>query len=540
MRRIVSALSLGLLTTALAVAPGLMAQINQGGKRVTASGPAPLRLLFLGDQAGHQPWTRYQIIRPVLAARGIHLDYADTLDVLRPEKLSRYDGLIIYANHPQITPDQEKALLEYVASGKAFIPIHCASYCFLNSPRYVALVGAQFRSHGTGVFRPMVVQPDHPIMQGYQPFSSWDETYVHTRHNTEGRTVLEVRTDGETREPWTWVRQHGQGRVFYTAWGHDQRTWSHPGFHNLLERGIRWACGQDPTLAGAYRDKPDMTRLPAGAEPFEYVPAKVPFYPPSKVWGKQAEPLNRMQKPLPAAVSVQRMVTPQGFEVRPFVTEQQLGGKPLAMTWDERGRLYVALTYDYPNELQPTGQGRDRIVLCEDTDGDGLADRITTFAERLSIPTSLLPYRGGLIVHQPPVTLFLKDTDGDGRADRRDVLLSGWGVDDTHAGPSNLRYGFDNWIYGAVGYAGFNGTVAGQRHRFRQGFYRFRIEVSGTGQDERLTVTALEFLRSTSNNTWGLNFDEWGRLFGSTANGCPLVHMPIANRYYEKVRGLSP
>lgn len=404
----------------------------------------------------------------------------------------------------------------------------------------MALVGAQFRSHGTGVFRPMVVQPDHPIMQGYQPFSSWDETYVHTRHNTEGRTVLEVRTDGETREPWTWVRQHGQGRVFYTAWGHDQRTWSHPGFHNLLERGIRWACGQDPTLAGAYRDKPDMTRLPAGAEPFEYVPAKVPFYPPSKVWGKQAEPLNRMQKPLPAAVSVQRMVTPQGFEVRPFVTEQQLGGKPLAMTWDERGRLYVALTYDYPNELQPPGQGRDRIVLCEDTDGDGLADRITTFAERLSIPTSLLPYRGGLIVHQPPVTLFLKDTDGDGRADRRDVLLSGWGVDDTHAGPSNLRYGFDNWIYGAVGYAGFNGTVAGQRHRFRQGFYRFRIEVSGTGQDERLTVTALEFLRSTSNNTWGLNFDEWGRLFGSTANGCPLVHMPIANRYYEKVRGLSP
>jgi putative membrane-bound dehydrogenase-like protein len=499
-----------------------------------------LRLLFLGDEAGHQPRTRYEVIRPVLAARGIHLDYADSLDVLRPETLSRYDGLIIYANHPKITADQEKALLEYVASGKGFIPIHCASYCFLNSPRYIALVGAQFRSHGTGVFRPQVVRPDHPIMQGYEPFRSWDETYVHTKHNEQGRTVLEVRTDGDVKEPWTWVRQEGKGRVFYTAWGHDLRTWSHPGFHNLLERGIRWACGQDPAIAGVYREKPEMTKLPTGPEPFEYVPAKVPFYPPSKVWGKQAEPLNKMQKPLSPEVSMQRMIVPVGFEVRPFVTEEKLGGKPLAMVWDERGRLFVAITADYPNELQPPGQGRDRIVVCEDTDGDGQADRITTFADRLSIPTSLLPFRGGLIVHQPPQTLFLKDTDGDGRADRREVLLSGWGTYDTHAGPSNLRYGFDNWIYGAVGYAGFRGTVNGQRHAFGQGFYRFRIEVTGTGPDERLTVTALEFLRSTSNNTWGLQFDEWGRLFGSTANGCPIVHMPIANRYYEKVRGLSP
>ena len=532
---------LGAVATLTGMSQSVPQQPADSSRSWVSPGSAPpLRLLFLGDEAAHQPRTRYQIIRPVLAARGIHLDYTDSLESLHPKTLSRYDGLIIYANHPRISPEQEKALIEYVTSGKGFIPIHCASYCFLNSPRYVALVGAQFRSHGTGVFRPRVVCPDHPIMQGYEPFNSWDETYVHIRHNEQGRTVLEVRTDGDMQEPWTWVRREGKGRVFYTAWGHDQRTWSHPGFHNLLERGIRWACGQDPTVAGTYRDKAEMTKLPTGPEPFEYVAAKVPFYPPSKVWGKQAEPLHKMQKPLPSAVSLQRMVTPVGFVVRPFMTEEQLGGKPLAMTWDERGRLFVAITVDYPNELQPPGQGRDRIVVCEDTDGDGRADRITTFADRLSIPTSLLSYRGGLIVHQPPQTLFLKDTDGDGRADRREVLLSGWGTYDTHAGPSNLRYGFDNWIYGTVGYAGFRGTVAGQRQAFGQGFYRFRIEVTGTGADERLTVTALEFLRSTNNNTWGLNFDEWGRLFGSTANGCPIVHMPIANRYYEKVRGLSP
>ncbi len=503
-------------------------------------GVPPLRILFLGDNGGHRPADRYADIRPILAARSIQVDYSDQLSDLNPRKLAEYDGLLIYANHTQITPQQEQALLEFVAGGKGLIAVHCASYCFHNSPKYIALVGAQFRSHGAGTFRPTVTAPDHPIMRGYQPFSSWDETYVHHKHNEQDRTVLEVRTDGDLKEPWTWVRTHGQGRVFYTAWGHDQRTWRHPGFHNLLERGIRWACGQDPTLAGGYVERPAMQPLPKGLAPFEYVPAKIPYYPPSKVWGKQAEPLNKMQKPLPAAASVKHYVTPVGFAVHTFVTEEQLGGKPLAMAWDERGRLFVALTADYPNDLQPQGQGRDRIVICEDTTGDGVCDKVTLFADKLSIPTSLLAYRGGLIVHVPPYTLFLKDTDGDGRADQQQVLLRGWGTGDTHAGPSNLRYGLDNWIYGAVGYAGFNGVVGGVPHRFGQGFYRFQIEVEGQGNAERLRVSRLEFLRSTSNNTWGLNFDESGRLFGSTANGCPIVHMPIANRYYEKVRGLSP
>jgi putative membrane-bound dehydrogenase-like protein len=166
----------------------------------------------------------------------------------------------------------------------------------------------------------------------------------------------------------------------------------------------------------------------------------------------------------------------------------------------------------------------------------------------------VLPYGGGLIVHQAPVTLFLKDTDGDGVADVRQELFRGWATNDTHAGPSNLHYGFDNWVYGAVGYAGFGGTVGGERHNFRQGFYRFKVEASGgreapdggrnQGADAprspELKVTKLEFLRSTSNNTWGLCFNEAGELFGSTANGCPIVHMPIPNRYYEKVKGLAP
>ena len=134
-----------------------------------------------------------------------------------------------------------------------------------------------------------------------------------------------------------------------------------------------------------------------------------------------------------------------------------------------------------------------------------------------------------MIVLQAPDTLFLKDTDGDGKADVRKVLFTGWGIGDTHAGPSNLRWGLDNWVWGIVGYSAFRGTVGGETIRFGQGLYRFKPDGS-----------KLEFLRSTSNNSWGVGFSEDGLVFGSTANGCPSVYLPIPNRYYEAVRGWSP
>ncbi len=493
-----------------------------------AETPKPIKILFLGDKGHHHPAERFRQLQPVLAGRGIDLTYTDQADALNPKTLAAYDGLIVYANIDTITPAQEKALLDFVEGGKGFIPIHCASYCFRNSPKYVELVGAQFKSHGTGTFRTTIAAPNHPIMKGFHGFESWDETYVHTKHNEQGRTVLAYRIDGKVKEPWTWVRTQGKGRVFYTAWGHDERTWGNPGFQNLIERGIRWAMGGDPSVVPEFADQPHMAAKRADVKPFEYVPARVPYYPPSKGGGKTAEPLTRMQKPLDPAESMKHMVTPVDFELKLFASEPQLGGKPICMNWDERGRLWVAVTVDYPNHLQPAGQGHDRIIICEDTDGDGVADKFTVFADKLSIPTSLTFSHGGAIVHQAPQTLFLKSTKGNDVADERRVLFSGWGTRDTHAGPSNMQYGLDNWIYGIVGYSGFNGTVGGERLSFRQGFYRFKPDGS-----------KLEFLRSTSNNSWGLGFNEEGELFGSTANGNPSMHMAIPNRYYEAVRGWS-
>ncbi|MFI5459206.1 MAG: PVC-type heme-binding CxxCH protein [Isosphaerales bacterium] len=483
--------------------------------------PAPvLNVLFLGDQGHHQPADRAAQLTPVLAGRGIQLTYTEKLGDLNRETLARYDALLIYANIEAIAPAQEKALLDYVEEGGGFVPVHCASYCFLNSPKYVALLGAQFRRHGTGEFDTKIVDSTHPIMKGFEPFRTWDETYVHHKHNEHDRHLLQVRAEGQTDEPWTWVRTQGKGRVFYTAYGHDARTWQDPSFHDLIERGIRWAARKGEVFDS-------RGRVRTGLPPFSYEEsaADIPNYLPRRQWGTQGEAIRRMQKPVSPEESRRHLVVPPGFEPRLFAAEPDIY-KPLCMAWDHRGRLWIAESVDYPNAKQRDGHGRDRITICEDTNGDGRADSFKIFAEGLNIPTSLLFSNGGVIVLQAPDTLFLKDSDGDGRADVRKVLFSGWGISDTHAGPSNLRWGLDNWVWGIVGYSAFRGTVGGEATRFGQGLFRFKPDGS-----------KLEFVRSTSNNSWGVGFSEEGLVFGSTANGCPSVYLPIPNRYYEAVRG---
>ncbi|MEZ6134589.1 MAG: c-type cytochrome [Pirellulaceae bacterium] len=286
-----------------------------------------------------------------------------------------------------------------------------------------------------------------------------------------------------------------------------------------------------------------------------------------------------MQDPLPAEESIKAYSLPKGFGLSLWAKESNenwpaaanasaslagLQGKPIAMNWDERGRLWICETLDYPNELKTeSGRGRDRIKICEDTDNDGQADKFTVFAENLSIPSTLVCYRGGVIVQDGQVTVYLKDIDGDDKADFRQELITGWAMGDTHGGVSNFQYGPDNWIWAMQGYNNSEPVINGEAQmRFRQGFWRFKVKSGAADQtapafaidasgsvshtptdafnDNTIRVDALEFIRATNNNTWGLGFSEEGYVFGSTANGCPSVHMPIPNRYYDQVAGWSP
>jgi len=478
---------------------------------VTASAkvkvPRRLEILFLGHKSTHHNSGQLaSIFTKEYFKSGINISYTTNPNDLNDTTLSGYDGLIVYANYDSITPSQEKALLNFVRSGKGFIPIHCASYCFRNSPEVVEMIGGQFKSHQYDSFPSVIIKPDHPVMKGVNVFSTKDETYVHDKIS-KNIEVLTERVEGDHHEPYTWVRNYGEGRVFYTAYGHDENTFTNPEFLKLVKNGILWAVGD--------KAKSNLDAYTI-ADP-KYFDGPVPNY-------EKKDPAPKVQESLTPAQSMSLMQVPVGFELKLFASEPDVVN-PIYMNWDEKGRLWVIETVDYPNEIKEGDQGDDRIKILEDTDGDGKADKTTIFADKLNIPTSFTFINGGIIVSQAPSFVFLKDTTGDDKADVRETLLTGWGKSDTHAQASNLRYGFDNMIWGVVGYSGFKGKVGKDSMAFGQGIYKFSTEGK-----------KLEYLSTTSNNTWGLGFSEDFDVFISTANNTHSGFFGIPKRYFDKVK----
>lgn len=282
-----------------------------------------------------------------------------------------------------------------------------------------------------------------------------------------------------------------KGRVFRAGKGADDNTWKTNAFLNTMRDSILW------TLGDAVKQQIVAANIP-----------DVDIYHSDTIADYTKRYLvPKMQEALQPAQSNKLTQIPVGFEMQLFAQEPDIT-KPIAMAWDERGRLWIVETVDYPNAFTEVDSvANDRIKICEDTDGDGKADKFTIFADSLNIPTSITFANGGVILAMAPHFLFLKDTNGDDKADVRQVMFTGWAKQDTHSGPSNLQYGFDNKIWGVVGYSGFNGTIDGKTQRFPQGVYHFKSD-----------GTDFEFLGRTSNNTWGLGISEDNNVFISTAN----------------------
>lgn len=481
-----------------------------------------IRVLFLGHESEQHPSDLYfPMLQQALGPDAIYFDYVTSVEEALgdAEYLNRFDALLLYANHKEIAPNQWKNLNAFIDQGGGFVPVHCASWCFQNEAGFDQLVGGRFAGHKTGVFKVSTIEPEHPAVKGVPELEAWDETYVHKNHNTKDRIVLQVREvagadDNITEaEPWTWIRTQGNGRIFYTASGHDERVWDRSEFHELLKAGILWAVGDSR--------KESYQTFVDGRTPLTYEKRdNIPNY------EKRPEPLP-YQHPLSPEDSMSYTRVPVGFRLELFASEPDIVN-PVCMAWDERGRLWVAETIDYPNEITPSRQGRDSIKILEDTDGDGKCDKVTVFADGLNLPTSITFSNGGLIVAHAPDFLYFKDTDGDDVADVREVLNSKWGTRDSHAGPSNLRYGFDNHIWGTVGYSAWDGPDWNKEGYFAQGVYTMNPD----GSD-------VTFLHQFNNNTWGLGFNESGDVFGSTANNNPAFFCGFPETGYAVTKGLS-
>ena len=492
---------------------GARAYTADGLQPASATAPRPLKVLFLGDGDGtHQSAGLFTALAPVLARHGIQLTHVSTpAEALTSQVLGDYDGLLLYGDHTAITPAQERALVGFVEGGKGLVAINAAIEMFPSSSAYGDLIGARGERKGSAEFTAEQLQASGAILKGLQPFSTMDDTYTFTKQSAAGRSVLMERVEGSVRTPQTWIRTQGKGRVFYTAYG-SEKTWPVPGFRQLVEQGLLYAV---PDEARKYWDALKMPEL-------KYEDGhNIPNY-------ENRDPAPKFQLPFTPQESMKFVQVPAGFSLELFASEPDIV-KPISFTFDERGRLWVIEAIDYPNDVRNGEPGDDRIKIAEDTDGDGKADKFTIFADRLNLATSLTFANGGVIVSAAPHMLFLKDTDGDGKADVRQILSTGWGIRDTHAGPSNLQYGPDNYIWGSVGYSGFEGEMNGKKLQFTQGTYRFKPDGSG-----------FEYVTMSTNNTWGLGFTENFDVFGSTANNDPSFLVAIPNRFFEGVEGLPP
>jgi putative heme-binding domain-containing protein len=189
-------------------------------------------------------------------------------------------------------------------------------------------------------------------------------------------------------------------------------------------------------------------------------------------------------EPFSAEEALERMTVPEGFHVEPVASEPNVVN-PVAMTFDDRGRIWITESVEYPRK--PAGPGRDRVKILEDTDGDGRADKVRIFADGLNIPSGVAVGYGGVWVLNAPDLLFLREQEG--KEISREVVLTGFGRTDTHELPNSLTWGPDGWLYGLNGVFNQCSILSnnGKRYDFNCALWRvhprtheFQIVAEGT------------------------------------------------------------
>ncbi len=243
-------------------------------------------------------------------------------------------------------------------------------------------------------------------------------------------------------------------------------------------------------------------------------------------FGERAAPAgtDEQRSGFPASIAARRMVVPDGFNVDAIAAEPVIH-QPIAMTIDARSRIWVAEAYAYPRRM-PEGEGHDRILVLEDRDANGSFETVTVFADRLNLVSGLEVGHGGVFVGAAPYLLFIPDKNDDLVPDAEpEVLLDGFGFQDTHETLNAFTFGPDGWLYGCHGV-----------------FTHSRVGKPGTPQAERVPMNAavwrwhpvrrvFETFAEGTSNPWGVDFDADGEAFVSACVIPHLWHLVPEGRY---------
>ena len=220
---------------------------------------------------------------------------------------------------------------------------------------------------------------------------------------------------------------------------------------------------------------------------------------------------------------------PPGFEITLFASEPEIT-KPINMAFDEKGRLWVTQSSEYPIKAGP-GLGKDRISILEDTDQDGKADKITDFANDLNIPIGIQPLKDGAIAFSIPNIYRFYDTNGDDIADKREVLLGPFETKDTHGMINNLFRGLDGWIHASHGFSNVS-TVSGKDGN--------SITMT-SGNTFRFTMDGHRVEKTSDGriNPFGSDLDKWGYHYSADCHTLPIYQI-IRNGNYTQWGKLEP
>ena len=221
------------------------------------------------------------------------------------------------------------------------------------------------------------------------------------------------------------------------------------------------------------------------------------------------------------------------FKIELFAAEPEIAD-PVAMAFGPDGCIWVAENSGYPVDVQGR---RGRIKLLEDINGDGRPDKTTLFADQLTLPTGIMPWKSGVLVTDAPDVLYLADTDGDGRADLREKMLSGFAFTNPQHTVSSPAYGLDNWIY--LSHEGYTRATV-----FADDFGDMGSEIHFPGKQDgprvpvdrrsvRFRPESFELELLAGPSQFGLAFSEWGDVFTHN-NSNHVRHEVIAARYLER------